>query len=126
MIDQKFESLFIVSSTCPLSAGGKQNSQKLLLMGMTILVLNGGRLHFRGKEFCYGVPNHKSYLVSNNHILNKTDFLRSYVFLGDKWHEFMKNVDNIDMFLIQHFIFLMLKLFETSGLKLIKSRIRII
>ena len=72
------------------------------------------------------MPNHKSYLVSENHILNKTDFLRSYVFLGDKWHEFMKNVDNIDMFLIQHFIFLMLKLFETSGLKLIKSRIRII
>ena len=37
-----------------------------------------------------------------------------------------KHVDNIDMFLIQYFIFLMLKLFETSGLKLIKSRIRII
>ena len=47
-------------------------------------------------------------------------------FLGNKWHEFMKNVDNIDMFLMQYFIFLMLKLFETSGLKLIKSRIRII
>ena len=36
------------------------------------------------------------------------------------------DVDNIDMLLIQYFIFLMLKLFETSGLKLIKSRIRII
>ena len=47
-------------------------------------------------------------------------------FLGNKWHEFMKNVDNIDMFLIQYFIFLILKLFETSGLKSIKSRIRII
>ena len=28
--------------------------------------------------------------------------------------------------LLQYFIFLMLKLFETSGLKLIKSRIRVI
>ena len=46
-------------------------------------------------------------------------------FLGNKWHEFMKNVNNVDMFLIQYFIF-MLKLFEASGPKLIKSRIRII
>ena len=47
-------------------------------------------------------------------------------FLGNKWHEFMKNVNNIEMFLRQYFFFLMLKLFETSGLKLRKSRIRII
>ena len=46
------------------------------------------------------------------------------LFLGNKWHEFMKNVDNIDMLLIQYLFFLMLKLFQTSGLKLIKSRIR--
>ena len=46
-------------------------------------------------------------------------------FLGNKWHEFMKNGNNVDMFLIQYFIF-MLKLFEASRPKLIKSRIRII
>ena len=46
------------------------------------------------------------------------------LFLGNKWHEFMKNVDNIDMLLIQYLFFLMLKLFQASGLKLIKSRIR--
>ena len=44
------ESVFIVSSTCPLSAGGKQISQKVLLRGITIFVLNGGRLHFGGRS----------------------------------------------------------------------------
>ena len=47
-------------------------------------------------------------------------------FLGKKWHEVMKNMWIILMFLIQYFIFLLLKLYEKSGLKLIQSRIRII
>ena len=44
------ESVFIVSSTPPLSAGGKQISQKLLLGRITIFVLNGGRLHSGGRS----------------------------------------------------------------------------
>ena len=37
----------------------------------------------------------------------------------------MKFVDKINMFSMEHFILLVIKLFETSGIELIKLRIRI-
>ena len=52
-------------------------------------------------------------------------FWIKHFFPGNKWHDFMKNIQIKLTFLIQYFIFIMLQLFETSRIKLIKLRITI-
>ena len=50
VIDQKVVKVFLQCPPRPLSAGGKQIYQKLLLRGITIFVVNGGEATYWGNS----------------------------------------------------------------------------